>query len=707
MLLVELVDDKTEFLILASDGLWKVMSNQQVVDAIREINDPQVAAKHLTQEALIRKSKDDISCIAHYMMRKPIEHQIVRQSWSELRRGGSTAKSQLKLTLILSLSLSSRPLAPSLAVVSPWSLAATNPGEPRRNRALLDILLLSFLRKLNRKGSAASVSFFFFPFFGVVAIEAEITIVGDCPPFSFYLFWLFCSHFETLDGFWYKDVTGGRSPIVLLDNCFRRRSPSTQLRLTCASALSGNLFHFTSITSTCSGSLMEKDLNGAVDMQIDECGQNKHSRNQEDQDFSSEYLKVYYGKLFPYADVCRWLSYANDGKHPAQDQSYLSRREFSFTLENDIYLRFQSFKNANEMEQSVKEKCPHKIDIGPVYSIDPVKRHAYAQSGSNGFAPVERELVFDIDISEYNDVRYCCTGSDICLDCWPLMAIAIKVIDAALRDDFGFNHILWVYSGRRVCSLLGITIVKLERLSNEQRSSIADYLHVYKGSENSSKKASLTGSVLHPFLVRSYTNVLIDYFEKKLMHSQKLFSYEERYQKILGVIPDESIVTELHDKWKADRKSSSCFEENRWNQLKSLLQSRKQKVQGLRRCVEEIVFTYTYPRIDMEVSKHMNHLLKAPFCVHPKTGRVCVPIDPQHCDSFDPTAVPTLSKLLEELNTGGWKADTENGWSGTSLGESIQFFRSSFLQPLLKTCREEMESSYNAKVQSNKNSLNW
>ncbi|KAG0496904.1 hypothetical protein HPP92_001595 [Vanilla planifolia] len=60
---VELVDDKTEFLILASDGLWKVMSNQQVVDAIREINDPQVAAKHLTQEALIRKSKDDISCI--------------------------------------------------------------------------------------------------------------------------------------------------------------------------------------------------------------------------------------------------------------------------------------------------------------------------------------------------------------------------------------------------------------------------------------------------------------------------------------------------------------------------------------------------------------------------------------------------------------------------------------------------------------------
>lgn len=32
----------------------------------------------------------------------------------------------------------------------------------------------------------------------------------------------------------------------------------------------------------------------------------------------------------------------------------------------------------------------------------------------------------------------------------------------------------------------------------------------------------------------------------------------------------------------------------------------------------------------------MNHLLKAPFCVHPKTGRLCVPIDPERAEDFDP-----------------------------------------------------------------------
>jgi protein phosphatase 1L len=39
------------------------MSNQEAADAIKDIKDPQAAAKHLTEQAVIRKSKDDISCI--------------------------------------------------------------------------------------------------------------------------------------------------------------------------------------------------------------------------------------------------------------------------------------------------------------------------------------------------------------------------------------------------------------------------------------------------------------------------------------------------------------------------------------------------------------------------------------------------------------------------------------------------------------------
>lgn len=59
----EVIDEDTELIILASDGLWKVMSNQEAVDLVKNTKDAQTAAKQLTEEAVTRKSKDDISCI--------------------------------------------------------------------------------------------------------------------------------------------------------------------------------------------------------------------------------------------------------------------------------------------------------------------------------------------------------------------------------------------------------------------------------------------------------------------------------------------------------------------------------------------------------------------------------------------------------------------------------------------------------------------
>lgn len=73
-------------------------------------------------------------------------------------------------------------------------------------------------------------------------------------------------------------------------------------------------------------------------------------------------------------------------------------------------------------------------------------------------------------------------------------------------------------------------------------------------------------------------------------------------------------------------------------------------LKNLKTVLEDIVLHYTYPRLDAEVSKHRNHLLKAPFCVHPKTGRVCVPVDPATVDAFDPANVPTVGQLLQELD---------------------------------------------------------
>ncbi|KAG9201012.1 Protein phosphatase 2C 1 [Epicoccum nigrum] len=55
--------DQDEFLILACDGLWDVCSDQEAVDLIRPIQDPQEASKKLVDYALARFSTDNLSCM--------------------------------------------------------------------------------------------------------------------------------------------------------------------------------------------------------------------------------------------------------------------------------------------------------------------------------------------------------------------------------------------------------------------------------------------------------------------------------------------------------------------------------------------------------------------------------------------------------------------------------------------------------------------
>lgn len=62
----------------------------------------------------------------------------------------------------------------------------------------------------------------------------------------------------------------------------------------------------------------------------------------------------------------------------------------------------------------------------------------------------------------------------------------------------------------------------------------------------------------------------------------------------------------------------------------------------MRYAIEEILLELTYPRLDIHVSKGVNHLLKSPFCVHPKTGKICVPFHARAVDKFNPSKVPTI-----------------------------------------------------------------
>ncbi|KAK6071565.1 eukaryotic and archaeal DNA primase small subunit [Seiridium cupressi] len=399
-----------------------------------------------------------------------------------------------------------------------------------------------------------------------------------------------------------------------------------------------------------------------------------------------ELMRTFYQRLFPWRHLFQWL---NHSPTPTND---FGHREFAFTLSNDAYLRYQAFPTADLLRKDVLRLLPSRFEIGPVYTTNPRDRKTLRNSSA--FKPLAKELCFDIDLTDYDEIRTCCDKANICTKCWRFMVMAIKVIDAALREDFGFKHIMWVYSGRRgahawVCDK------KARTMDDQKRRAIAGYLEVIKGGSQGGKKVNLWRP-LHPHISRSI-DILAPHFQDDILETQDPWASDTRSQHLLTLLENKTLAEALRKKWNSSpgRPSSS-----KWADIDTLARNvlnNNKDSEKLRDAKQDIVLEYTYPRLDIEVSKKLNHLLKSPFVVHPGTGRVCVPIDTKYLEDFNPLEVPTIQGLLSEIDSWSGDADDievkkESGksvqdWEKTSLKPYVDYFRG-FVMTLMKDERD-------------------
>eukprot|EP00921_Rhytidocystis_pertsovi_P000348 GHVQ01000676.1.p1 GENE.GHVQ01000676.1~~GHVQ01000676.1.p1 ORF type:complete len:593 (-),score=84.78 GHVQ01000676.1:314-2092(-) len=448
-------------------------------------------------------------------------------------------------------------------------------------------------------------------------------------------------------------------------------------------------------------------------------------------------VAFYYNRLFPFDGLVRWLTYCNDPSKTAgicNDPEFFTKREMSFTLmKGDIYIRWQAFRDAEVLKKSVFQMKPHKLDIGAVYSI-PI---ADKNTSTKLCKPEQKEMVFDIDMDDYDDIRTCCSEKTVCKKCWKFLTLATNLIEAVLTEDFNFHHVLWVFSGRRgihgwVCDS------HARKLPSDGRAAIADYINLITGGANQKKKVSLWahhGRGFHPMIDRAYgicrrffPTLLMeqDFFNPKYSHLDKLSDYLPN----TAVGGNAPVQTEFQ-LWVEKLKSREGVGGNKhmsmlvWNKLRvlggiareggdrvvqgdrssvmespSLWDVRKEgeyekEIRATPQWLKEIVFSYSYPRLDINVSKDIGHLLKSPFCVHQKTGRICVPIDPAEAQQFNPALVPTLSLLRKQYDSSvslnDSKVSIEEHVYKTSLGKYVRFFAETFLGQLEKETRREIQ----------------
>ena len=93
-------------------------------------------------------------------------------------------------------------------------------------------------------------------------------------------------------------------------------------------------------------------------------------------------------------------------------------------------------------------------------------------------------------MTDYDPIRTCCTGAGVCRRCWKFIAAAVRVLDRGLRDQFGYRHLLWVYSGRRGIHLWVSDREALE-LTDDQRKALVGWMTAVQGGKETHKKVNV------------------------------------------------------------------------------------------------------------------------------------------------------------------------------------------------------------------------
>jgi DNA primase catalytic subunit len=389
----------------------------------------------------------------------------------------------------------------------------------------------------------------------------------------------------------------------------------------------------------------------------------------------ADQYKKYWAKHFPYDLLIRMLSKLGPIGH----------REIYLAYENkekEVAWYQKKVSNAGDWSSAVESSSATGIHIG---------RAGWSGDSSQ---PMRRELVFDIDIKDYDDLRkwFCpCQGKTCCATCWKLVAASLQVVVNELTDAFGFTKLLPVFSGgggaHLWCFDKSVTHdgndaeYDDDSKASEKRKAIFQYFAL------PTKKKRLS-----PFAI--YSDAEIGYpchwpdalertkrvFDDVFVDQLDFFGDDKRAEHVLRLWSSFPPDIKNNIGWRNDQKSSK----ERWQQLQvNILQlslAYKHLAKKLRGPIFNLVLL-AWPRLDEKVTTSDVHRIKCPFSPH-ASGRISVPL-PLDFSRFDVASVPTLQWMEQEYTATRWNTflkplitlanDDPHATNSAATAASLQF----------------------------------
>ena len=345
------------------------------------------------------------------------------------------------------------------------------------------------------------------------------------------------------------------------------------------------------------------------------------------------HIRRYVEHYMPLEPLSRLLCLCS--RLPPEDA--FSLREFNLGFVkpdgSDGYSRFHQFSDVAALRKALLFKAPCRIDVGAIFAVQLDCRNLGIDWRE--LVAFEKELVFDIDINDYEDIRRCgCSGKTLCQDCWQLLGFAAWLVDLLMRRKFGCTDLLWVYSGRR--GVHGWVLdQRAATFSPAFRKALAAYFspfqqlgdcRLYTG--NCRLVAGLFASHILPRFERLLESRALD------LNSDAAKRYVFR-----NAQPEQRNAPLLHGLASAARPGMRNIEI--WNSYKMALRNYHPQGEAV---LQRIVLSLAFPRIDEKVSTDCKHLAKCPFSWHPRTGAICVPFDVQEAGKFEPLKAPNISE---------------------------------------------------------------